>query len=431
MGGEYNKRSSRRTGDKKFEFDWSVDEDTTVQDIYSHHKTVTPMFGRGSIAGVGDRMIRVGNRQDSTAGKPADKYADLNWREKPLTAMTERDWRILREDFNISTKGGNIPRPIRFWREAQIPDKLKDIIGQVGYTDPTPIQRQSIPIGLENRDLIGIAMTGSGKTAAFLIPMLAFIMRLPRLTADKFADGPYALVMAPTRELAIQIETEAMKFARPLGYRCVSLVGGHAIEEQFMALERGAEIIIGTPGRLKDVLDRRMLVLNQCTYLVMDEADRMMDMGFEADVNYVLSALPVSNLKPDSEDAERVDKLLKDGLPRYRQTTMFSATMPIAVEKIVKQYLRRPAVVNIGETGKAVDTVEQRIEMLSEDKKSDRLIGLLRRWNPPVIVFVNQKGTCDVLSRSLQKAGYRVSTLHGGKSQSMREVALSKCALYL
>jgi ATP-dependent RNA helicase DDX23/PRP28 len=420
------KRQVRRTGDKKFSFDWSIDEDTTVDEIYNHSRSIQPMFGRGTIAGVEGKNLAAGGASRQPATESKSRWADVNWREKPLQAMTERDWRILREDFSISTKGGNIPRPIRSWNEAPIPDELKDIIDDIGYVEPTPIQRQSIPIGLENRDLIGIAQTGSGKTAAFLIPLLVFIMKMPRLTKVRFADGPYALIMAPTRELAIQIETEAKKFAQPLGFRCVSLVGGHSLEEQSLALDRGAEIIIGTPGRLKDVLDRRILVLNQCCYLVMDEADRMMDMGFEQDVNYVLSALPVSNQKPDTDDAEQTDKIMKDGLPLYRQTTMFSATMPASVEKIVKQYLRRPAAITIGETGKAVDTVEQRVEMIGEDKKQDRIVSLLQRWDPPIIIFVNLKSTCDTLSRLLGKAGYRVATLHGGKSQDMREFALQE-----
>jgi ATP-dependent RNA helicase DDX23/PRP28 len=204
-------------------------------------------------------------------------WDERNWRDKPLADMSERDWRIFREDYNISTIGGNIPRPYRSWQEASLPAKLKEIIATIGYTEPTPIQRQSIPIGLQNRDLIGVAETGSGKTAAFLIPMLVFIMNLPKITPENSADGPYSLILAPTRELAQQIESETLKFAKPLGFNCVSIVGGHSLEEQSFNLREGAEIIIATPGRLKDCIDRRILVLNQCTYVVMDEADRMVN----------------------------------------------------------------------------------------------------------------------------------------------------------
>lgn len=250
--------------------------------------------------------------------------------------MKERDWRIFKEDFNITTKGGNIPNPIRSWKESNLPKNILSIIKDIGYDEPTPIQKQAIPIELENRDIIGVAETGSGKTASFIIPMLVYISHLPPITEDNMADGPYALILAPTRELVQQIEEEAIKFAKPLGFNCVSLVGGHAVEGQAFNLRNGAEIVMATPGRLKDCLDNRILVLSQCTYVVMDEADRMIDMGFEADVNFILDQLPVSNIKPDTDESEnsltnRVNKTL------YRQTVMFSATMPPAVERLAKK----------------------------------------------------------------------------------------------
>ncbi|VDP62170.1 unnamed protein product [Schistosoma curassoni] len=140
---------------------------------------------------------------------------------------------------------------------------------KVGYPEPTPIQRQAIPIGLQNRDIIGVAETGSGKTAAFLIPLLNWIQRLPKL--ERLEQGPYAIIMAPTRELAQQIEEETVKFGRPLGIKTVSLIGGLSREDQALKLRMGAEIVIGTPGRLNDVLENRYMVLNQCTYIVLDE----------------------------------------------------------------------------------------------------------------------------------------------------------------
>lgn len=153
-------------------------------------------------------------------------WDDRHWSEKPLKQMAERDWRIFKEDFNISTKGGNIPHPIRSWEESNLPPKVLSVIDTVGYKEPTPIQRQAIPIGIQNRDIIGIAETGSGKTASFVIPLLVYISDLPKLTPENMADGPYALIMAPTRELAQQIEQEALKFATPMGFNCVSIVGG-------------------------------------------------------------------------------------------------------------------------------------------------------------------------------------------------------------
>ncbi|KAG0003012.1 DEAD (Asp-Glu-Ala-Asp) box polypeptide 23 [Entomortierella chlamydospora] len=455
MGIEEKERKIRKRNDKKFVFDWNADDDTSrdLNPLYTH-KHSAQLYGRGHFAGIElkdhkgrdqfyDKLVasrrtdaevaRAGELGDIAAQKERKiNYADRHWSDKPLDQMRDRDWRIFKEDFNIACKGGSIPNPIRRWSESNIDPKILEVIDKVGYKEPTPIQRQAIPIGLQNRDIIGIAETGSGKTASFLIPMLQFIFDLPKLNEQNMVHGPYALIMAPTRELAQQIEQETLKFAIPLGFNCVSIVGGHAVEEQAFNLRNGAEIIIATPGRLKDCLDRRILVLNQCTYVVMDEADRMIDMGFEADVNFILDALPVSNLKPDTDEAEDATKMTmaidEDSNKKYRQTTMFSATMPAAVERLAKRYLRRPAVVTIGTAGQAVETVEQRVEMITdENKKKNRLMDLLRgQFAPPMIVFVNQKKSCDMLAKMINSSGLRATTLHGGKSQEQRELALSQ-----
>ncbi|KAJ1655159.1 mRNA splicing protein prp28 [Dispira simplex] len=465
IGGESTRRRSRRKNERKLLFDWDASEDTSqdYNELYQH-RVQHSLFGRGHIGGIDPKQQskergefyrslaeqrRTNQDKDRAEGlEQAEKqreararWDDRHWSAKSLDEMRDRDWRIFKEDFSIATKGGSIPHPIRYWKESNLPSSILQVINDVGYKEPTPIQRQAIPIGLQNRDIIGIAETGSGKTASFLIPMLVYISALAPLTAENMQDGPYALILAPTRELALQIEQEAIKFAKPLKYHCVSLVGGHAIEEQSFNLRNGAEIIIATPGRLKDCLDRRILVLSQCAYVVMDEADRMIDMGFEPDVKYILDALPVSNLKPDTDDALDANKMLhdvpsgsteQDGQPtregRYRQTTMFSATMPPAVERLAQKYLRKPAVVTIGTAGQAVDTVEQRVEMVTnEERKKQRLLGILARgFDPPVIVFVNQKKVADALGKFIWKEGYRVTILHGGKSQEQRETSLSQ-----
>ncbi|KAF9297797.1 DEAD (Asp-Glu-Ala-Asp) box polypeptide 23 [Linnemannia elongata] len=455
MGIDDKERKIRKRSDKKFVFDWNADDDTSrdLNPLYTHRHSAQ-LFGRGSFAGIDlkdnkskdkfyDKLLanRRTDAEVARAGELGDmavqkerkvNYADRHWTEKPLDQMRERDWRIFKEDFNISCKGGSIPNPIRKWEESKIGPQILSVIEKVGYKEPSPIQRQAIPIGLQNRDIIGIAETGSGKTASFLIPMLQFISELPKLNEQNMGDGPYALILAPTRELAQQIEQETLKFAVPLNFHCVSIVGGHSMEEQSFNMRNGAEIVIATPGRLKDCLDRRMLVLNQCTYVVMDEADRMIDMGFEADVNFILDALPLSNLKPDTDDAEDASKMTmsidNDTHKKYRQTTMFSATMPAAVERLAKRYLRRPAVVTIGTAGQAVETVEQRVEMITdENKKKNRMMELLKgSFAPPMIVFVNQKKGCDTLAKMINSAGLRAVTLHGGKSQEQRELSLSQ-----
>lgn len=446
-------KKRKRTTEKKFNFEWNAEEDTSpdYNPIYAT-RSENNFFGRGRLGGFADDATDAQARayaqaiaeRDPEAGKQrAAEILDMerrrreeggrtgidkHWSEKKLENMRERDWRIFKEDFNIATKGGSIPNPMRNWQESGLPKRLLDIVEQVGYTDPSPIQRAAIPIAMQSRDLIGVAVTGSGKTAAFLLPLLTYISDLPALDEMTKNDGPYAIILAPTRELAQQIEIEAKKFATPLGFTCVSLVGGHSIEEQSYNMRDGAEIIIATPGRLVDCIERRVLVLSQCCYIIMDEADRMIDLGFEEPVNKILDALPVTNEKPDTDEAENASAMTQHvGLSKYRQTMMYTATMPSAVERIAKKYLRRPAQVTIGNVGEAVDSVEQRVEFIQgEEKRKKRLNEILHsnEFAPPIIVFVNVKRNCDNVARDIQKMGFSCVTLHGSKTQDQREAAL-------
>lgn len=461
MGAEANQstfsanKKRRRTTEKKFNFEWNAEEDTSpdYNPIYAQRAEVN-FFGRGRLGGFAEdpesgvfKYAKALEERDSEAGSVRARELlemerrrkedaggrnslDKHWSEKKLEHMRERDWRIFKEDFNISTKGGAIPNPMRNWGESGLPKRLMDVIAMVGYDEPSAVQRAAIPIALQARDLIGVAVTGSGKTAAFLLPLLVYISELPALNEFTKNDGPYAIILAPTRELAQQIEAEARKFATPLGFTCVSIVGGHSLEEQAYNLRNGAEIIIATPGRLVDCIERRLLVLGQCCYVIMDEADRMIDLGFEESVNKILDALPVGNEKPDTEEAEDPQAMTQHlgGKDRYRQTMMYTATMPSAVEKIAKKYLRRPAIVTIGNVGEAVETVEQRVEFVSgEDKRKKRLNEILAsgEFAPPIIVFVNIKRNCDAVARDIKHMGFTSVTLHGSKTQEQREAALA------
>ena len=490
---QQSKKKRRKTHERKFTFEWGAEEDTSLNEA----RQAVTFFGRGKLGGFADSaapldayvgaLQRRGDDERRRARelvemerrkREAGGWGDRHWSQKPLAAMKERDWRIFKEDFNIATRGGGLALPMRSWTESGLPRRLLQAVAAAGYAEPSPIQRAAIPIALQTRDLIGVAVTGSGKTAAFVLPLLVYISELPTLTELTKHDGPYALVLAPTRELAQQIEAEARKFAAPLGFTCVSLVGGHTLEEQAYSLRDGAEIVIATPGRLVDCLERRLLVLAQCCYVIMDEADRMVDMGFEESVNTILDALPAHNAKPDSDAAEDPAQLQMLGLGlelgagpgpgpapgvgsgsgpgpgregdgdsgggggggggggsaaagarRLRQTMMYTATMPPAIERIARKYLRRPAIVTIGTAGEAVDTVEQRVEFLTgEDRRKKRLLELLasRAFAPPIIVFVNIKRNCDAVARELKSAGWHAVTLHGSKSQDAREQALQQ-----
>lgn len=435
----------------RFSFDWENTEDTSrdMNVLYQNPHEAQLLFGRGFRAGMDRReqkKLAAKNekelrdeirKKDGIEEKPEDLAAqklkeeaaemydtfdmrvDRHWSDKKLEEMTERDWRIFREDFNISYKGSKIPRPMRNWAESKLSTELMKAVERAGYRTPSPIQMAAIPLGLQQRDVIGVAETGSGKTAAFVLPMLTYITRLPPISEENEAEGPYAVVMAPTRELAQQIEEETVKFAHYLGIKVVSIVGGQSIEEQGFKIRQGCEVVIATPGRLIDCLERRYAVLNQCNYVVLDEADRMIDMGFEPQVVGVLDAMPSSNFKPENEDEELDEKRI------YRTTYMFSATMPTAVERLARKYLRNPVVVTIGTAGKATDLITQHVIMVKESEKMPRLQRLLEELvDKTAIVFVNTKKTADHVSKTLEKSGSRVTTLHGGKSQEQREISL-------
>ena len=260
------KKRSRKLHERKFVFDWDETDDTSkdYDKLYEERHQIQ-FFGRGSLAGVDMNSQRKANsefyndilerrrtteekqkeedRQESLAKKEKQEaYDNRHWTKKTLEEMQPRDWRIFREDFNITIKGGKIPNPLRNWEEANLPKAVYETILGIGYSEPTPIQRQAIPIGLQNRDIIGVAETGSGKTAAFLIPLLVWIHQLPKPEVGDFESGPYAVIMAPTRELALQIEEECKKFGDKLGIKSVSVIGGTSREETALVMRKGVDV---------------------------------------------------------------------------------------------------------------------------------------------------------------------------------------------
>lgn len=269
------------------------------------------------------------------------------------------------------------------------------------------------------------------QTAAFLIPMLCYMMRLPALYINRVAEqGPLAIVMAPTRELAQQIDDEAKKLARFTSFRTVCVVGGQDIEEQGYQLRRGVEIVIGTPGRMVDCLENNYMVLNQCNYVVLDEADRMVDMGFEPQVIAVLDSMGGLLKSEDEFQAEQQIQSSSSSTEQtiYRTTAMFSATMPVEVERIAKTYLRHPVMIRIGDEDSGKNKrIDQRVLFLaSEAQKKSKLTEELSKLTKTdkVIVFINSKKQCDITGRYLDSLGYHAGVLHGGKSQDQREETL-------
>ncbi len=408
----------------RFRFEWDAADDTMDGEdelrlqLRRKMEKAAVQYGRGRYGGMSDMFEEPKRRSRSAHGrehaqsakKRKRSYDNRRWSDKPRSEMTDRDWRIFREDFLISVRGGRAPQPARNWEETGLPQNMLRLV-MAKYEKPSPIQMATIPICLQHRDVIGLAETGSGKTAAYVLPMLTHIAGLPPMTKEVAAYGPYALVLAPTRELAQQIDAESCKFALPLGYRVVTVIGGQDLEAQASELQMGAEIVICTPGRMADLISRRMAALGNCNFVVLDEADRMVDMGFEPKVQEILSAMPPQIPEEGDRDA------------RKRQTLMFSATMVPAVERLARSYLLQPVIVTIGETGQAADNVEQRVEFFeTEGRRKNRLVELLKMLESPVLVFVNTKSGCETVARFVENvAGIRPVVMHSGKSQEVRE----------
>jgi ATP-dependent RNA helicase DeaD len=275
-------------------------------------------------------------------------------------------------------------------------EKVRRAVAEQGWETPTPIQALALPELLEGEDVVGLAQTGSGKTAAFAIPLIESL--------DRKARGVQALVLAPTRELAAQAATEISNLSRYYPVRPIVLCGGVPIGPQIKALKnRSAAVVVGTPGRILDHLQRGTLRLGGVRYLVLDEADRMLDMGFAPDVGRILSRTPDS-----------------------RQTALFSATMPGAIRGMVKRHMRSPRYLTVESEAPTVDTVEQVYYRVDGKNKTRALRALIdAEDNPLAIVFRKTKHGATKLHRQLEREGYKAALLHGGKSQSQRTKTLA------
>jgi ATP-dependent RNA helicase RhlE len=284
---------------------------------------------------------------------------------------------------------------IRSFNELSLSAPMLDAVAQAGYTTPTPIQARAIPTALAGRDLIGCAQTGTGKTAAFAIPIIE------RLAASRPGANARALVLAPTRELALQIAETFRLLGAARGIRAVTLIGGEAMGPQLTSLTRRPDVIIATPGRLIDHLQRRSAMLGSVRIVVLDEADRMLDMGFAPQVERILAAIPLD-----------------------RQTLCFSATMPEEVERLVRAHLSRPERIEVGVAAKPVAAVAQRLYATENRDKTPLLLRLLGEDGGQTLVFTRTKHRADRLARAVAAAGHRVTRLHADRTMSQRREAL-------
>uniref|UniRef100_A0A3B3U5I8 ATP-dependent RNA helicase DDX42 n=1 Tax=Poecilia latipinna TaxID=48699 RepID=A0A3B3U5I8_9TELE len=308
----------------------------------------------------------------------------------------------LRQKLNLRVSGAAPPKPCTSFAHFGFDEQLMHQIRKSEYTQPTPIQCQGVPIALSGRDMIGIAKTGSGKTAAFIWPMLVHIMDQKELEPG---EGPIAVIVCPTRELCQQIHAECKRFGKVYSLRSVAVYGGGSMWEQAKALQEGAEIVVCTPGRLIDHVKKKATSLQRVTYLVFDEADRMFDMGFEYQVRSI-----ASHVRPD------------------RQTLLFSATFRKKIERLARDILVDPIRVVQGDIGEANEDVTQVVELLLSG--SDKWNWLTRRLveftsTGSVLIFVTKKANSEELATNLTQEGYSLGLLHGDMDQSERNKVIS------
>ncbi|RKF15443.1 DEAD/DEAH box helicase [Roseovarius spongiae] len=280
-----------------------------------------------------------------------------------------------------------------------LPAGLVKKLAAQGITEPTPIQTHAIPYALDGDDVMGLAQTGTGKTAAFGLPLIARMMDERAKPAPKAVGS---LILAPTRELAGQIKDTLLPLVRDTPMKIGVVVGGQSINVQIKRLEKGTHILVATPGRLLDLLDRRALRLDDTRFLVLDEADQMLDMGFIHALRKIAALIPTE-----------------------RQTMLFSATMPKQMEEIAASYLRHPKRVQVSPPGKAADKITQELHFIAKAEKPGLLVELLdKHRDERALVFGRTKHGSDKLAKKLTAAGFKVAAIHGNKSQGQRDRAL-------
>jgi len=319
-----------------------------------------------------------------------------------VTKRSEEEAGAWRASKQMCIEGQGVPKACMTFEEASMPEYILNEVLKQGFDKPTPIQSQGWPMALKGKNMVGISATGSGKTLAFLLPAMIHINAQPYL---KPGEGPIVLVLAPTRELAVQIKEECDKFGASSEIKNTVVYGGVPKGKQVGALRSGVEIVIATPGRLIDHLEQGNTNLKRVTYLVMDEADRMLDMGFEQQLRKI-----ASQIRPD------------------RQVLMWSATWPPAVQNLARDYLHDYYQVTVGSLDLAGNKdVTQVIDVCSDQDKYTNLLRYLRENltdKDRVLVFVETKKGCDMLTRSLRTDGFQARAMHGDKSQDERDWVL-------
>ncbi|XP_070836232.1 probable ATP-dependent RNA helicase DDX17 [Chaetodon trifascialis] len=352
-------------------------------------------------------------------GNPGDRLRKKRWdldelpkfeknfyNEHPeVQRLSQYEVEEYRRKKEITVRGSGCPKPIINFHQAQYPQYVMDVLMQQNFKEPTAIQAQGFPLALSGRDMVGIAQTGSGKTLSYLLPAIVHINHQPYLERG---DGPICLVLAPTRELAQQVQQVAYDYGKSSRIKSTCVYGGAPKGPQIRDLERGVEICIATPGRLIDFLEAGKTNLRRCTYLVLDEADRMLDMGFEPQIRKI-----VDQIRPD------------------RQTLMWSATWPKEVRQLAEDFLKDYVQINVGALELSANhNILQIVDVCMESEKDHKLIQLMEEImaekENKTIIFVETKKRCDDLTRRMRRDGWPAMCIHGDKSQPERDWVLSE-----
>ncbi|EME88749.1 uncharacterized protein MYCFIDRAFT_58038 [Pseudocercospora fijiensis CIRAD86] len=334
------------------------------------------------------------------------KFEKSFYKEHPdVAARSPAAVEQFRRDNQITVQGKDVPKPVETFDEAGFPNYVMNEVKQQGFAKPTAIQSQGWPMALSGRDVVGIAETGSGKTLTYTLPAIVHINAQPLLAQG---DGPIVLILAPTRELAVQIQEEVSKFGKSSRIRNTCVYGGVPKGGQIRDLARGVEVCIATPGRLIDMLESGKTNLRRVTYLVLDEADRMLDMGFEPQIRKI-----ISQIRPD------------------RQTCMWSATWPKEVKALARDYQQDFIQVNIGSHELAANhRITQIVEVVSDFEKRDRMSKHLEKImddrNNKILIFTGTKRIADDITRFLRQDGWPALSIHGDKQQNERDWVLNE-----
>ncbi|KAH9414872.1 DEAD (Asp-Glu-Ala-Asp) box polypeptide 41 [Dermatophagoides pteronyssinus] len=337
---------------------------------------------------------------------------ETSWKApKYILKRSEEMHEKIRQKYRITVEGEQLPPTIKSFKSMKFPKCLLNSLKKQKIKKPSPIQMQGLPAVLSGRDIIGIAFTGSGKTLVFVLPIIMFCLEQEYKLPFQRNEGPYGLIIVPSRELARQIfeiiefySQSIVQLDRKMPrLRTCLCIGGLSIKEQLETINRGVHIMVATPGRLIDMLEKKMVNLNVCRYLCMDEADRMIDMGFEEDIRTIFSYF--------------------NG---QRQTLLFSATMPKKIQNFARSALVKPVTINVGRAGAASKDVVQEVEYVKPEAKIVHLLSCLQKTEPRVLIFAEKKQDVDAIHEYLLLKGVEAVAIHGGKDQEERLRAVNE-----